>query len=94
MMERFAVSRSKSETVKTPQTEGAVSIYCLASLVAEEAQRGGHKGLAKSIESALSTFLSAMPRDVQSQALRLSYEMALGGESPSPPRLRLVYSRD
>jgi hypothetical protein len=87
------VSRSKSETQNRPQLKGAVSVYCLGTLVAEEAQRSGHPGFAKSIEAALSTFLTTMPRDLQSQALRLAYEMALGGESPVPPRLRLVYSR-
>jgi hypothetical protein len=74
--------------------EGAVSVYCLGTLVAEEAQRTGCAGFAKSLEKMLSGFLEGLPRDIQSQALRLSYEMAAGGENPSVPKLRLVYSRD
>jgi hypothetical protein len=38
-----------------------------------------------------------MPRDLQGQALRLSYEMAVAGasgETAEKPKLRLVYSRD
>jgi len=72
----------------------AVSLYCMGSLVANEASREGHIGLAKSIEAALETLLTDMPRDQQGHALRLSYELALQGEQPAPPRLRLVYSRD
>lgn len=72
----------------------AVSLYCLGSMVANEASRDGHSGFAKSIEAALQGFLTELPRDQQSQALQLSYELALEGESPVPPRLRLVYSRD
>jgi hypothetical protein len=88
------VGRHESEVSSVPRAEGAVSVYCLATLVAEEAQRNGHRDLAKSIEGALGSFLSTMSLDQQKQALRLSYEMALGGENPAPPRLRLVYSRD
>jgi hypothetical protein len=72
----------------------AISIYCMATLVADEASRNGYSDLAKSIENALSGFLGGLPRDAQKRALRLSYEMALGSEDPAPPRLRLVYSRD
>lgn len=72
----------------------AVSLYCMASMVANEASRDGHAGLAKSLELALEGFLTELPRDQQFQALQLSYELALEGESPVPPRLRLVYSRD
>jgi hypothetical protein len=68
-------------------------VYCLATLVAEEAQRHGWSGFAKSIETALASLLEQMPRDQQSQALRLAYEMAMAGESPAVPKLRLVYSR-
>ena len=71
----------------------AVSLYCMASMVANEAAREGHAGLAKALEGALAGFLSGLSRDLQSQALRLSYELALQGEEPAPPRLRLVYSR-
>jgi hypothetical protein len=66
----------------------------MGSLVADEASRNGFPDLARSIETALGGFLSGLTRDEQRQALRLSYEMALGGEEPAPPRLRLVYSRD
>lgn len=72
----------------------AVGLYCMASMVANEASREGHGDLAKLIETALQGFLTGLPRDQQSQALQLSYELALDGESPAPPRLRLVYSRD
>jgi hypothetical protein len=88
------VNRPESELLTEGQPGGAVSIYCLATLVAEEAQRNGHPGFAKSIEAALNTFLSGLPRDLQSQALKLSYELALGGEGPAIPKLRLVYSRE
>lgn len=87
------MGRSESEILKISPPEGAVSVYCLATLVAEEAQRNGHQDFAKSIEGVLNNFLTTLSHDQQKQALRLSYEMALGGESPAPPRLRLVYSR-
>ena len=54
----------------------------------------GCRGFAKSLEAALEELLASMPREKQAQALRLSYEMALGGESAARPKLRLVYSRD
>lgn len=75
-------------------SSSTASIYCMGTLVADEASRSGHADLAKSIEDALSTFLSGLPRDEQRLALRLSYEIALGEEEPAPPRLRLVYSRN
>lgn len=71
-----------------------LSLYCMGTLVADEAARMGFSDFAKSMEAALSGLLSGMPRDEQRSALRLSYEMALGGEDPAPPRVRLVYSRD
>ena len=77
-----------------PGQTGAVGIYCMATLVADEASRNGFKDLAISLESALTGFLSGLSRDEQHQALRLACEMALGGEEPAPPRLRLRYSRD
>ena len=85
-----------SEPDSLPQSGklGAGSVYCMATLVAEEATRNGFKDLATSIETAIGGFLSGLSRDEQRQALRLSFEMALGGESPAPPRLRLAYSRD
>lgn len=72
----------------------AVQIYCMGALVADEAARGGLRDFARALETALDGLLSGLPRDEQATALRLSYEMALGGEEPVPPRLRLVYSRD
>ena len=88
------MSISEFETHFRAEKPGAVSLYCMAALVADEASRNGFANFAKSIESALSGFLSGLPRDDQRQALRLSYELALGGKEPAPPRLRLVYSRD
>lgn len=66
----------------------------MATLVAQEATRGGHDDFAKSLEGLLGGFLAGLPRDTQRRALRASYEMALAGEEPAPPRLKLVYSRD
>lgn len=86
--------QSETEALSQPPPEGAVGVYCLGTLVAEEAQKGGHDGFARSIELALNSFLDTLPRDLQSQALRLAYELSLGRESPAAPRLRLVYSRD
>lgn len=88
------MKRVEVETLPKLPAEGAVGVYCLGALVAEEAQRTGHADFARSIETALSSFLEKLPRDIQCQALRLSYEMALGGECPPAPKLRLVYSRD
>ena len=88
------MSLTEIDTLSRPNKTGAVSMYCMASLVADEASRNGFKDLATSLESALSSFLSGLPRDEQHHALRLSYEMALGGDEPAPPRLRLIYSRD
>ena len=73
------------------------SLYCLASMVADEAAHAGFREFARAIESALGGFLAALPPDQQENALRLSYEIALGGDKvgdePNSPRLRLVYSR-
>lgn len=77
-----------------PQTAGSVNLYCMAAMVADEASRTGYHDFARDLETALTHFLSGLPRDEQGTALRLSYEMALGGEDAAPPRLRLVYSRD
>ena len=66
----------------------------MATLVAEEAGRSGCNAFAKSIEKAMEGLLRKLPRGQQSQALRLSYEMALGGDASARPHLRLVYSRD
>jgi hypothetical protein len=88
------VSSSEFDTLSRTDAASPVSLYCMATLVADEASRNGFRDLAKSMENALGSFLSGLPREQQKQALRLSYEMALGGEEPAPPRLRLVYSRD
>jgi hypothetical protein len=88
------VSSLNSDALPRNDAASPVSLYCMGTLVADEASRNGFRDLAKSIEAALGTFLSCLPRDQQKQALRLSYEMALGGEEPAPPRLRLVYARD
>lgn len=88
------MSAATTEETTKPVPQGALSVYCLGTLVAEEAQRNGCADLAKKLENVLSGFLADLPRDLQSQALRMSYEMALGGENPATPKLRLVYSRD
>lgn len=75
-------------------TGGALHLYCLGTLVADEASRSGFRDFAHSLETALCRLLSGLSREEQGEALRLSYEMALGGEEPAPPRLRLAYSRD
>ena len=73
------------------------SLYCLAAMVADEASAAGFQDFAKALESALGGFLAALPPDQQANALRLSYEIALGGgedgDETATPRLRLVYSR-
>lgn len=86
--------RVETEKPAEERATGQVSVYCLASFIVEEAQASGCRGFAKSLEAALDDLLATMPRDRQEQALRLSYEMALGGESAARPKLRLVYSRD
>ncbi|HLF22160.1 MAG TPA: hypothetical protein VI582_06630 [Aestuariivirga sp.] len=86
--------RVETERPVEEKATGEVSIYCLASFIVEEAQANGCRGFAKSLETALAELLAGMPRNSQAQALRLSYEMALGGESAARPKLRLVYSRD
>ena len=82
------------ENLARAETSKAVTLFCMASMVANEASREGFVGLAKSIEGALQGFLSDLGRDQQAQALQLAYELALQGEEPAPPRLRLIYSRD
>jgi hypothetical protein len=72
----------------------ALHLYCLAAAVANEASQGGFPDFARALENALCGFLSGLPREEQAEALRLSYEIALGGAEPAPPRLRLIYSRE
>lgn len=73
------------------------SLYCLAAMVADEASQAGFRDFAKALEAAIGGFLANLPPDQQENALRLSYEIALGGgddgEDDARPRLRLVYSR-
>jgi hypothetical protein len=47
-------------------------------MVADEASQAGFRDFAKAIEAALGGFLAALPPDQQENALRLSYEIALG----------------
>ena len=77
-----------------PAPDGALHLYCLGTLMADEASRGGFRDFARSLETALDGLLSGLSREDQRQALRLSYEISMGSEEPAQPRLRLVYSRD
>jgi hypothetical protein len=52
------------------------------------------KEFARSLETSLEGLLETLPREQQSEALRLSYEMAIAGDAAQRPRLRLVHSRD
>lgn len=88
------MSSSEQDYWRAPEPAGPVNLYCMAAMVADEASREGHRTFARALEAALSIFLSSMSREEQGAALRLSYEMAMGGEDLTPPRLRLVYSRD
>jgi hypothetical protein len=90
----ISVSGPKRGERQETGTGEAVHLYCLGTLVADEASRNGFGEFARSLETALDGLLSGLPRDEQATALRLSYEMALREEEPAPPRLRLVYSRD
>lgn len=88
------MKKQDPETALRENAPKAVSLYCMASLVANEAARDGEARLAQSLEGVLQDYLSGLSRDQQSQALRLAYELELRGDDPAPPRLRLVYSRD
>jgi hypothetical protein len=88
------LSSLEIETLKSLDKSSAVGMYCMGSLVANQAARDGFTDFARSVESALQSFLGGMNREQQFQALQLSYELALEGVEPAPPRLRLVYSRD
>lgn len=88
------VSSAEQKLLAQAKASGAVGVYCMATLVAEEAMRNGCDAFAKSIEKALQGFLSGMPHEQQWRALRLSYEMAMSEAEPARPRLRLAYSRD
>lgn len=88
------VSRQETERLTQGAQRSPLDLYCMGSLLADEASRTGNIMFAQSIEQALNTLLGSMPREDQRTALRLSYELAVGGAEPAPPRLRLVYSRD
>ncbi len=82
------------DKLRDAEGKGAVHVYCMAALVADEASLSGFRDFAQGLETLLGSFLASLPRADQEQALRLSYEMALRGEDATPPRLRLVSSRD
>lgn len=86
-------SHRRDQCLETDPANPA-NLYCMASLVADEASRSGFREFAHALDAALEIFLSGMPRDQQFTALRLAYEAALKGHDAAPPRLRLVYSRD
>lgn len=86
--------RTGPEERQRPEQDSPVALYCLAATLADEAARGGFAEFARALEQALGGFLATMPREQQADALRISYEMALGGGEASAPRLRLVHSRD
>lgn len=77
-----------------PDAAHAVNLYCMASMIANEASDTGFTGFSRALEEALSGFLASLPREAQAAALSLSYEMTMGGTEAAPPRLRLVHSRD
>ncbi len=83
-----------SDLREAPGGSEPAALYCLAAALADEVSRAGFRDFARALESAIGGFLSGLPREQQADALRLSYEMALAGEDPAPPRLRLAYSRD
>lgn len=85
---------SELDNRRNASQNNGVSLYCMTAMVADEASRSGFRDFAKAVESAMAALLSSLPQDEQGKALRLSYEMALGGCDAAPPRLRLVYSRD
>jgi hypothetical protein len=79
---------------QTSADTDAVEVYCMTTLVAEEARRNGCDGFAKQLEQAMSDFLGTLTRGEQTQALLLSYELVMAASAPTAPQLRLVYSRD
>ena len=88
------MKRLEPELASQRFAPGAAGIYCMAALVAEEAAQNGCTDFAKAIEKSMDSLLAGLPRNQQREALMMSYEMALDGKDPAPPRLRLVYSRD
>lgn len=91
------MSRVEGDIATKPDTSNEVTLYCLGAILAEQAFRNSCAEFGKMLEPALEALLKSMPRDLQGQALQLSYEMAVAGvvdEAPVKPKLRLVYSRD
>jgi hypothetical protein len=93
----FIVKTVVDDLLARANAPSAVNVYCMATLVAEEAARIGQMSFAKSIEECLAEFLAELPREQQRLALKLSFEMAMtedrSGAQPAAPKLRLVYSR-
>ena len=93
----FIVNSVVDDLLARANMPSAVNVYCMATLVAEEAARSGQISFAKSIEECLAEFLAELPREQQRLALKLSFEMAMSENQsdaqPAPPKLRLVYSR-
>ncbi len=83
----------ETELSTAVERTGGADLYCLGTVVADEASRRGFREFAKGMEAVLSTLLAELPRDEQWRALRLSYEAMVGADDAAPPRLRLVYSR-
>jgi transposase InsO family protein len=76
------------------EREIEIDLYCMTTLLADEASRFGRKAFSRAIEEAGAMLLAGLPRVSQIQALHRSYEASLGGEPPAPAPVRLVYSRD
>ena len=88
----------EERTLPLADAPTTTSLYCMVAMVADEASEAGFRDFAKALEAAMGGFLASLPADQQADALRLSYELAMGrmedGEAAAPPpRLRLVYSR-
>lgn len=88
------MSSAESGNIALLGNSDAVSLYCMAGLLVDRASFDGFADFARGLEDAMGGLLKGMNRDQQASALRLTYEIALGGAEPAPPRLRLVYSRD
>lgn len=88
------MSGTEIEPSLSTSRSGGADLYCLGTVVADEASRQGFREFAKAMEAALNSLLAELPREEQWRALRLSYEVMVGGDDAAPPRLRLAYSRD
>ncbi|MBI3672042.1 MAG: hypothetical protein HY245_01175 [Rhizobiales bacterium] len=73
---------------------GPVDLYGLVAVLAEDAKHLGLPAFALSLEKPLAELLIGLPREDQGLALCRAYELALDGEAPAPPPIRLVYSKD